>query len=137
MPDGIPVDPFKHGSTRANEVGKKGRMSPPSPLNLVEVSLASPIDDESPILVRALAGNDTRGGTRKKAASWKLWGNDMSHLRLKTGGFVDRDMWVMRDGKIEALGGTEVGQGGTDELRDEKGERKWSLGEEWEVVEVE
>jgi len=67
----------------------------------------------------------------------------MSHLRLKTGGFIDRDHWAIKDGEVEE----EVGMAeeymremGREKMRDvhEGGiDRRWSLGEEWEVVEVE
>lgn len=67
----------------------------------------------------------------------------MSHLRLKTGGFIDRDRWVIHNGEVEGEVGIveedvrEVGQEEMDEVHEGEGGRKWSLGEEWEVVEVE
>ncbi len=121
-----PIIPLANSASNGTGLRKKFKPSPPPPLDLVTVSLASPIDDESPVLGRASVGTDIRGGSKRKA-SWWLWGNDMSHLRLKTGGFVDWGRWVT-DGKADV---------GEEKLYESEGERRWSLGEEWEVVEVE
>jgi len=65
----------------------------------------------------------------------------MSHLRLKTGGFIDRDHWAIKDGEVEEEVGMaeeymrEMGRGNMRDVHE--GGIDTSLGEEWEVVEVE
>lgn len=137
-----PAITSKYNTGDRTEMGKKSKASPPPPLDLVSISLASPLDDESPLLVRADSGNYARGANKRKA-SWTIWGNDMSHLRLKTGGFINRDRWAIENGEVEGrVGATkedmaEVEQAEMHEVHESEGDRKWSLGEEWEVVEVE
>ncbi len=135
-----PANTSKYNAGDRTGMERKSKASPPSPLDLVSISLASPLDDESPLLVRADSGNDARGASKTKA-SWILWGNDMSHLRLKTGGFIDRDHWAIKDGEVEEEVGMaeeymrEMGRGNMRDVHE--GGIDTSLGEEWEVVEVE
>ena len=90
--------------------------------------------DDTPVLVRADTGDGADSGNKKKR-SWRLWGNDMPYLRLKTSGFVDTNMWAMKS--EEADDEKDVGESGIYELYDGDGYRKRSLGEEWEVIELE
>ena len=128
-----PVNTLQHDTA----MGKRSKHSPP-PLDLVSVSLADSVSGDSPVLVQPTDSKYDKKG-RNERNLWRLWGNDMSHLRLKTGGFVDRDCWAMKseeadmEGDFEEMGKNEVE---VSEMEDNAG-RKWSSEEEWEVVEVE
>lgn len=125
---------LRHSACTQVGTGKKGRDSPPSPLDLESISLASPGQDDTPVLVRTDTGEGLQSGNKKKRP-WRLWGNDMSHLRLKTSGFVDTTFWAMKSGEVDDE--KDVGEGEICEFYEGEAYRKWSLGEEWEVIELE
>ena len=119
---------------QGTSTGKKAK-HPPPPLDLVSVSLTTPTSDDSPILVHPTnAGQGVKKANKRNP--WRLWGNDMSHLRLKTGGFVHKDMWTFKCGDVDVEEELDSGEEEVFGMEEDAG-RKWSLGGEWEVVEVE